>query len=212
MPWGVLRDGGSPEWPPSPYRLMRAMIASWKYNLPGIGEAAVYPIVQKMASAPPEFFLPPASVAEARSPRGMSGRARRPAYVRVDRGDMVRMVWRGASLDGGERDTLERILGHLRYLGRTESWCEARLSEAPAGEADCVPFGYGTPAGEPEIVYVLVAVAGITMNDLYTVEGGRRKGEDAPLPAGSRYAAYFGTAGGQAADGTGRAAKMPNFE
>ena len=192
VPWGVLRDGGSPEWPPSPYRLLRAMIASWKYNLPEIEEEEIYPIVQKMASAPPEIFVPQASVVEVRGRR-----AGRPAYVRVDGEDRVHMVWRKASLDGGEADALERILGNLRYLGRTESWCEIQLLEAPAGKARWVPFGYGVPAGEPEIAYMLVAAPGISMNDLYTVVGGRRKVEDVQLPAGSRYAAYFWAAGGQ---------------
>ena len=102
-------------------------------------------------------------------------------------------MWRKASLSGGERDALERILGHLRHLERTESWCEVGLFEAQAGEADLVPFGYGTPAGEMGIVYVLVAVPEIAMEGPHTVAGGRRKGEEAHLPAGSRYAAYFRT-------------------
>ena len=36
-PWGVFGRDGIPEWPPSPYRLLRALIAAWKYNLPDIG-------------------------------------------------------------------------------------------------------------------------------------------------------------------------------
>ena len=56
---------------------MRAIIASWKYNLPEIGKT--YSIVQKMAPAPHEIFAPQASVEEV-----SGGSVERPAYVRMD--------------------------------------------------------------------------------------------------------------------------------
>ena len=204
-PWGVFGRDGIPEWPPSPYRLLRALIAAWKYNLPDIGEDAVFSIVRQMASAPPELVLPPASVAraecEARDSGG-GGFPRHRMFIKVDKGRTAYMVWRDAVLSGEQEDILESILAHLHYLGRTESWCEVCLSKDPHGEANCIPFNAKAADGDADIVYVLVARSDITMDDLYTTAGGTRRGEGEPLPAKSQYAAYLGSAGRPAQAGS----------
>ena len=140
-PWGVFGRDGIPEWPPSPYRLLRALIAAWKYNLPDIREDAVFSIVRQMASAPPELILPPASVVCAECEAQDSDEGGFPQhrmFIRVDRGRMAYMVWRDAVPSEEQEDILESILAHLHYLGRTESWCEIRLSKDPHGEANCI--------------------------------------------------------------------------
>ena len=197
-PWGVFGRDGIPEWPPSPYRLLRALIAAWKYNLPDIREDAVFSIVRQMASAPPEFVLPPASVARAEceaQDSGGGGFPRHRMFIRVDKRRMAYMVWRDAVLSEEQEGILEGILAHLHYLGRTESWCEIRLSKDPHGKANCIPFNARAADGDADIVYVLVARSDITMDDLYTTAGGTRRGEGEPLPAKSQYAAYLGSAG-----------------
>ena len=35
-PWGHHVNEGLPEWPPSPWRLLRALIATWKRKLNGV--------------------------------------------------------------------------------------------------------------------------------------------------------------------------------
>ena len=112
------------------------------------------------------------------------------------------MVWRDAVLSGEQEGILEGILAHLHYLGRTESWCEIRLSKDPHGEANCTPFNARAAGGDADIVYVLVARSDIAMDDLYTTAGGARRGEDEPLPAKSQYAAYLGSAGRPAQAGS----------
>ena len=64
-PWGVFGRDGIPEWPPSPYRLLRALIAAWKYNLPDIREDVVFSIVRQMASATSGVY-PAAGISRAR--------------------------------------------------------------------------------------------------------------------------------------------------
>ena len=204
-PWGVFGRDGIPEWPPSPYRLLRALIAAWKYNLPDIREDVVFSIVRQMASAPPEFILPPASVVraecEARDSGG-GGFPRHRMFIKVDKRRMAYMVWRDAVLSGEQEDILESILVHLHYLGRTESWCEIRLSKDPHGKANCIPFNAKAADEDAGIVYALVARSDVTMDDLYTTAGGTRRGEDEPLPAKSQYAAYLGSAGRPAQAGS----------
>lgn len=120
-PWGAERGCDRHEWPPSPYRIVRAAAAAWKYNLPDIAEDRFYAIVRRLASDPPLFCLP-----RAERTAGSGGDGRPPPW-RIDPGQAVHIVWPGAALSGGERQTLSRIFGHVHYLGRTESWCEMRL-------------------------------------------------------------------------------------
>lgn len=177
-PWGLFRRGGAPEWPPSPYRLTRALIAAWKYNLPDVSESTVFAAIRKMASRPPDLFLPRAAVGEN-------------ACVVVSSPARVCMVWPEAHLEPKQKAALERILGCVRYLGRTESLCEMRLSQVPDGRADYAPLSPGGRVAQSGgMIHVLVARAGVTMDDLYTMSGGARKRETGSLPAGSQYAAY----------------------
>ena len=59
-PWGRNVNEGEVEWPPSPYRLARALIDTWKRKKPRWTEDRVLPIL-KAISVPPTFQLPPAS-------------------------------------------------------------------------------------------------------------------------------------------------------
>jgi CRISPR-associated protein Csb2 len=49
------------------------------------------------------------------------------AFVAVAPEDELVVSWPGAILASSQRDLLGRILGNLSFLGRAESWCDARL-------------------------------------------------------------------------------------
>src|SRR5438093_10082948 len=66
-PWGRHVNEGVPEWPPSPYRLVRALFDAWKRKRPDWSDARVEPILAVLASAPPSFALPPAGAAHTRA-------------------------------------------------------------------------------------------------------------------------------------------------
>ena len=40
-PWGRHVNEGVPEWPPSPWRLLRALVAVWKRTCPDLSEVQV---------------------------------------------------------------------------------------------------------------------------------------------------------------------------
>src|SRR5271155_5507766 len=64
-PWGRHVNEGVPEWPPSPWRLLRALVAVWKRTCPDVPEQTVKRILTALA-APPRFSLPPIIVAHTR--------------------------------------------------------------------------------------------------------------------------------------------------
>lgn len=139
-PWGRHVNEGAVEWPPSPWRILRALIAAWKRTLPDLSQEQVEPILRTLGGSLPEFLLPPASTGHTRHymPWFKKGPDDRTlvfdTFVVLPRDAPLIVRWPDASLDGNQRETLGRILANLGILGRAESWCEARLSsEAEPG-------------------------------------------------------------------------------
>jgi CRISPR-associated protein Csb2 len=131
-PWGRHVNEGAVEWPPSPWRLLRALVATWKRTLPELCQEQVEPILRALAE-PPEFLLPPASRGHTRHfmawfKKGPGDRTLVfDAFVAVSRESRLAVRWPSASLSKNQQETLAEILRNLNVLGRSESWCEAEL-------------------------------------------------------------------------------------
>lgn len=159
-PWGRHVNEGAVEWPPSPWRILRALVATWKRTLPELPESHVKPILEIFAAEAPEFELPLASTGHTRHymPWFKKGPDDRTlvfdTFVAVarepdDGGSGWRPVpliahWPSAILNDEQRETLERILANLNTLGRSESWCEATLLKSEprpsgSGSSDVAP-------------------------------------------------------------------------
>ncbi|MGH7719848.1 MAG: type I-G CRISPR-associated protein Csb2 [Gemmatimonadaceae bacterium] len=169
-PWGRHVNEGVPEWPPSPWRLLRSLVAMWKRTLPDLLQDGVEPILRALGE-PPLFVLPPASTGHTRHfmpwdknwPRKMVDDRTLvfDTFVAVDRTVEVTVLWPHASFDSGQCATLARILANLNFVGRAESWCEGRLlDDVEAGlrvaDVNCAPANGHVPDGL-EIVRVLCA-------------------------------------------------------
>src|SRR6266481_5124917 len=72
-PWGRHVNEGVPEWPPSPWRLLRALVAVWKRTCRDLAEGEIRAILEVLL--PPPLFLgwPAAELSD----------AHRPAFVRL---------------------------------------------------------------------------------------------------------------------------------
>ncbi|MBW3597271.1 MAG: type I-U CRISPR-associated protein Cas5/Cas6 [Planctomycetes bacterium] len=179
-PWARHVNEGVPEWPPSPWRLLRALVAAWKTKAPHFNESQVRSVLEQLAS-PPSFQLPPATTGHTRHymPLGLSkkkgvyveGRTMVfDAFVCIDRGSEATVLWPDATLDDEHRSILSELLAGIGYLGRTESWCEARLLSAGDAQerltkADCHPLNGESPGPQHELVRVLCADASEAFRD-----------------------------------------------
>lgn len=150
-PWDRNVNEAAVEWPPSPWRLLRALYATWRWRTPELDEGTVTALLGRLA-APPAFLLPPASQGHTRHylPDWTSGvpkwdsmkkefQLRRTdkvvdAFVVTQRRAELRVRW-DADLPAGEREALALLAGNVGYLGRAESLCEARVL-AGDGEGD----------------------------------------------------------------------------
>ncbi len=161
-PWGRHVNEGAAEWPPAPWRFLRALIAAWKRKLDDrLAQEQVEPLLRALAE-PPAFRLPPASAGHARHymPWGKKGPDDRTmvfdAFVALDRQADIIMLWESANLDDEQRAHLALILDHLNFLGRAESWCDARLLDAETvAVPNCIPINGQTLSSEYEVVRVL---------------------------------------------------------
>lgn len=132
-PWGRHVNEGVCEWPPSPYRLIRAIYDAWKRKRPDWPEDRVAGILEILASAPPSYCIPSAAVSHTKS--YLSQNERNPAaktaifdgFVALSPRSVALMGWPDAELDAAASADLQELLSLLNYLGRSESWVAARL-------------------------------------------------------------------------------------
>jgi CRISPR-associated protein Csb2 len=163
--WGRHVNEGVPEWPPSPYRLVRALYDAWKRKRPDLEEGCVERAITALSSAPPLYRLPPATVSHTRS--FLSKNEADPqsktlifdGFVVLSPRSVVLMGWTDAALTDGEAENLDDLLSTLNYLGRSESWIEGRLVQGVSGvEWNCFPEAYANGTGEVEIIPVAAPV------------------------------------------------------
>ena len=154
-PWGRQVNEGAVEWPPSPWRLLRALIAVWHHKFPDVPQSDMEQLVTAL-SPPPRFALPPASQGHTRhympdakdDPKKVFD-----TFVAVDPNDFVLAVWPDVDLSADQRSLLRRLTGAMTYFGRAESWVCGEVVEELPFEPDVVPLELGV---EPSPGYELV--------------------------------------------------------
>ena len=152
-PFGHHVNEGLIEWPPSPWRLLRALISvgytSGAWN--GAGpSAAARGLFEKLAAELPCYRLPPAIGAHSRHymPTGvLDGHTKREkttlvfdTWARVGDEEMT-VTWKDVRLEKAESSILDDLVQCLNYLGRSEGWVEGRVmgEGEPVPEPNCFP-------------------------------------------------------------------------
>ena len=141
-PWGRHVNEGVPEWPPSPWRLLRALVAVWKRTCPDLTQEQVQPVLEALAT-PPRFCLPPHRVAHTRHymPWEKKGPADRTlvfdTFVAVGRNDPLYIQWPEANLAPADEKVLRRLAENLSSFGRAEGWVEAEVVSEPNANWNC---------------------------------------------------------------------------
>lgn len=146
-PWGRHVNEADVEWPPSPWRILRALIAVWHRKI----DRETFPVMvlenllAQLAGSLPVYRLPAAVHSHVRHYMPVREGIRDKntlifdAFARVSPVDELVAVWSEVTLDEASRQLLDELLLGLAYLGRAESWVEARRLEEWQGDPDCVP-------------------------------------------------------------------------
>ncbi len=152
--WGHHVNEGQVEWPPSPWRILRALIARGftTQQWTKIPECA-WRLVEKLAGAHPSYRLPAASVAHSRHymPVGSLDKGREKTTLVFDTwldvGDEELLVWWDCALTSEESRLLRTLAEGLNYLGRSESWVEGTFLDVgpvPEGMWNARPHQEGS--------------------------------------------------------------------
>jgi CRISPR-associated protein Csb2 len=195
-PWDRSVNEGATEWPPSPWRILRALVATWYNRWPEL-PAPVLDALLEALDDPPSYLLPPARPAQTRHympdldhRKGEPGQTDLTLdpflWLRRDAELLVR--WK-TDLDTEPRAALAKLAELLPYLGRADSVCEARLLDNDP-EPDAT---WWRPGADGEQTVRLLAPARPVRRavlEMSTVEV--RKGRRS-VPPGTTWVRYAGT-------------------
>lgn len=173
-PWDRNVNEGVVEWPPSPWRLLRALYATWKTRAAHLEAETVHALLERLAE-PPSFVLPPYRLGHTRHYLpDTSHRSGAPstdkildAFVVTERDAEVAITWH-VDLPARECDVLSQLAEALPHVGRADSLCLARVvDEPPRDGATCRPLAVGEEAPKDyTVARLLVADAPLRFDDL----------------------------------------------
>jgi CRISPR-associated protein Csb2 len=143
-PWEHHVNEGTVEWPPSPWRLLRALLAT---GFAKCGWDAAAPpdvargLIEALAAHPPAFALPPACLGHSR--HYVEAAEKKPliidAWARIETdAPPLELTW-PCDLEPAQRELLGELARLLGYLGRAESWVDARLASRAERAINCAP-------------------------------------------------------------------------
>ena len=135
--WDRSVNEGAVEWPPSPWRLLRALVATWYTRWPDLPAPVLDELLDALGD-PPSYRTPPAWPAHTRHylpdpdhRKGATGATdlTLDPYLSVPRDGDLLVRW-DADLTGEQREVLAKLAELVPYLGRAESVCEIRLLDS----------------------------------------------------------------------------------
>lgn len=195
-PWDRSVNEGAAEWPPSPWRLLRALVATWYTRWPDLPAPVLDPLLEALGD-PPSYLTPPGRPAHTRHylpdlshRKGETGRTdlTLDPFLWLQRDAPLLVRW-DADLDGEQRAVLAKLAELLPYLGRADSVCEARLLDDDPEPDET----WWLPGSEGELSARLLAPArpvrrAVLETSTVDVRKARRT-----VPAGTVWASYAST-------------------
>ena len=184
-PFGHHVNEGLVEWPPSPWRVLRALIsAGYATGTWDSTESSVIArsLIEKLSDDLPCYYLPPAVSAHSRHymPIGKLGNDRCEkttlvfdTWLQVGEQELV-IFWDNVRLDQSELSICNALVESLNYLGRAESWVAGRVLQESelVPQANCFPERPETTDGW-EQVFLLAAMSTSDFSDWKKDQGER---------------------------------------
>lgn len=149
-PWDHHVNEGVVEWPLSPWRILRALIATWHLKAQEIPREAVQELVEAMCGVDPEFAMPK-QIGSGHTRHYMPTRTSTTkvfdTFLIVSAEDRLGVRW-PVDLSPELRDVLETLVARIGYLGRAEAWASVELSDREWDESEAICSTKRTEEGE----------------------------------------------------------------
>jgi len=219
-PWGHSQFDGDPEWPPSVWRVVNAVVSTaYTHGAEPPDEERLSRIVTALSSAFPSISVPTGKggrtqyyvprpgrstrIPSPENPATVPKKGEEPShpvliadpFVSVSPRDAVVYEWSDVSLDPGDADYLAGVLKSVPYLGRAESLVEGDL----IADASDVPAPNLLPSRDDQHAFPMMLVCpkpGATLEDIteeFREQGGDGKGRRAPIPSQGTVVLYYAT-------------------
>lgn len=197
-PWGSHVNEGQIEWPPSPWRLLRTLIATGYQTLhwpsgspPPVAES----LIEKLSAVHPRYRLPQAVTGHTRHymPLATFKNGREDTtlvfdtWAWIEEGELA-VTW-DVDLSDEEHVLLEQLAAGIGYLGRSESWVDARLADEMTSFAgsECFPSEHAhRPGIDWEQVPLLAPVPPSEYREWRTAAIEAEKSREDLKPAGKK--------------------------
>lgn len=159
-PWGRHVNEADVAWPPEPWRILRALVASYwrKGDRVRWSEDALSRLIDTLAEDAPLYHLPEGAI-HAQTRHYMPAPVKKTlvfdAFAQLPEGEEIVAVWPELDLDTELFGLVTDLAEGIGYLGRAESWVDCKAtSDWDQGKANCRPVGKNG-ASDGEVVRVL---------------------------------------------------------
>ncbi len=158
-PWGRQVNEGAVEWPPSPWRLLRALIAAWHHKFPDVSEQHMRELVEKLSRVP-LYRLPTFNDGHTRHYMPATNDTKTKifdTFIAINPAEPLVICWPDVDLSSSEKQLLAQLAGALNYFGRAESWVDASVASHVDEIFDTTPIDDKGVSAKQELVRVLGA-------------------------------------------------------
>lgn len=200
--WDHSVNEGAVEWPPSPWRLLRALVSVWYERWPDL-PAADFDALLTALGDPPAYRTPQVRAGHTRHYLPDTNHSRREtgntdltldAYLSLprnqDRHQDLEIQW-PADLTADQRTTLAKLAELLPYLGRADAVCQARLLDInPSVDTAWWRPAESWPSGGDPAVRLLTPVQPVRRPALEVTTTQVRRARRT-LPADTRWVPYL---------------------
>jgi CRISPR-associated protein Csb2 len=194
-PWGHHVNEGMVEWPPSPWRIVRALTASWHVHHQGLATDDVRSALELLCSAPryrlprhgtsvTRHYLPDAAD---RSAKRSTSLALDASYV-VTPGDAIEAEW-DVSPSDAQLETLGRLASAVSYLGRAGSRVAIEVAVGGSSNEGVLKPSDGSGISDDEVLDLLVPSIPLDLDAIVVTTGSLHKNGHTVPPA-SRWVTY----------------------
>ncbi len=172
-PYGHHVNEGLIEWPPSPWRLLRFLLSvgytSGIWNGEG-PQGDARSLIEVLAQELPSYHLPQAVGTHSRHymPKGVLDKGVEKTTLVLDTwarlGEQELYVrWPELLLSENELRVLNELIGNMNYLGRSESWVEARVvpQDEEVPPFNCVPDTAESSSSDDQEQVALLSATGV---------------------------------------------------
>lgn len=196
--WERDHNEGEVEWPPSPWRVLRSLVAAWHITAPDLTADDVESAISKLQD-PPEFHLPEMRPSHTRHYfPSRNNRADAPgknrdmvfdAFANFDAKKSFLIHWPDIELDEQDRLVLKRLATGVRYLGRAESPCDMSMIDdlSNDGLEEWLPTE-GIPHDLSDVPLLVCRSEQVLADLSVTTHAARKKG--LRIPKGSAHVTY----------------------